>query len=172
MNLLTIFLFKKRVLPILFLPVIILQVTYHNTNESRYLFQPGTPIAIENFLTIDDNCYDLGIMGQVFSEGDPIQNIIVKLSGSYGDEDILIYGITGGEPSLGPSGYKITLIGLDDQLEEQNNELFIQLINSSGLPISAILPIKITGNCNQNAIIINFIDVSRENDQLLPIIIK
>jgi hypothetical protein len=141
-----------------------------NSSEVRYLYQPGTPVAINDFLQIEESCVGMEIAGQVFNNNEPTEDLIIKVSGSLGaEDDILIYAISGGEPRLGPSGYRINL---SDQLEHSTNSVFIQLINSSGVSISPSLPVETYDDCDQNLIIVNFIYVPTGNDLFLPLIVQ
>ncbi len=136
---------------------------------SRFFFQPGTPIAIGNFLHPENGCNWLGVVGQVFQEDKPVENIIVKLDGTMEGEQILVYAITGGMPGLGLGGYEIFL---SDKLISSNRSLFLQLINMSGVPISPKLGIDTYHDCNKNLLVVNFVRVSTENDLFLPQIRK
>ena len=139
------------------------------TSQERYLYQPGTPVAINDYLQIEVSCGGMEIAGQVFNDNEPSENLIIKVSGSLGYDDILVYAISGGEPRLGPSGYRINL---SDQLVYSSNSIFIQLINSSGIPISPNLPVETYGDCDRNLIIVNFSKVPVGNDLFLPLIIQ
>jgi hypothetical protein len=141
-----------------------------NSSEVRYLYQPGTPIAVNDFLQTDGICAGMQIAGQVFNNNEPINDVIIKVSGSLGgNDDILIYAISGGEPRLGPVGYRIDL---SDQLANTKNMIFIQLINSSGVSISPMMPIETYADCDRNLIIVNFVYVPFGNDLFLPLIVE
>jgi hypothetical protein len=159
---------KKNFMFLAVFSIFLLSASQADT-ASHFFFQPGTPIAVGNFLHPENGCNWLGVVGQVFQEDLPVENIIVKIDGTMGGEQILVYAITGGAPGLGVGGYEIFL---SDYLITTHRSLFLELINMSGVPISPKLAIDTYHDCNKNLLVVNFVSINSENNLFLPQIRK
>jgi len=159
---------KKISFSLIIIPLLLISAT-HKEGYPRYLFQAGTPSTIGNFLYPEKGCNWLGIVGQVFDGGEPVENIIVKLEGEFDGEPLLIYAITGGTPGLGKGGFELFL---SSSLVASDNTLNIQLINMIGIPISPEYSISTYADCSKNTILVNFLNFDSENDVFFPQIYK
>jgi hypothetical protein len=117
--------------------------------------QPGNPLAMQNPVN-DLACQYMGIGGQVFTlDGQPALNLDVHVSGTLGGLLIDLHGITGsrGTESLGPGAY---LIDLSDHPIASQGTLTVQLMDTSGVPLSDKISLNTTDSCDRNFILFNF----------------
>jgi len=115
----------------------------------------GTPQALTHRLFHPQYaCEDyLFIGGQVWDLQDaPITGLVVHLSGSYGGASVDLDAETGTAPIYGLSGYEFALI--NQQIAE--DQLFIELRNSTGEPLSEPTFLTISPECDSNLIIVNY----------------
>jgi hypothetical protein len=115
----------------------------------------GTPQALPHKLFHPQYaCEDyLFIGGQVWDLQDaPITGLVVHLSGSYGGASVDLDAETGSAPVYGPSGYEFALI--NQQIAE--DQLFIELRNTEGKPLSEPTFLTISPECDSNLIIVNY----------------
>jgi len=82
----------------------------------------------------------------------PITGLVVHLSGSYGGASVDLDAETGSAPVYGPSGYEFALI--NQQIAE--DQLFIELRNTEGKPLSEPTFLTISPECDSNLIIVNY----------------
>jgi hypothetical protein len=135
-------------------------------DQSLYVIQPGTPVAIQNFLNPEFGCSWSGIGGQVFdSTGVPVMGLIVKVSGSLEGEDILRYTITGNSPELGPGGFSVTLL---DHPVSSAGKVFFQLLDINGVIKSAQISLNTFGTCEKNLLLVNMFEVTLEYKNFFP----
>ena len=100
------------------------------------------------------NCDYLVIGGQVWDLQDaPLIGKTVHLGGTYGDDLMELYAISGKATIYGISGYEIVM---DNKLIASNGTLWIRLEDGTGLPLSSITYLNISDSCQENLIIINF----------------
>ncbi|MBP9675427.1 MAG: hypothetical protein KBD67_01690 [Anaerolineaceae bacterium] len=127
------------------------------TIEAQYLLQPGAPLYLDNFAHPDEGCNWQGIAGQVFDQkGEPVTNLVVKISGVWNGNVISKIGITGMAAGLeyGPGGYEIVL---GKQAVDSNSPLAIQVFNSAQEPLTEPRYIVTKAGCVENLMIVNFI---------------
>jgi hypothetical protein len=135
-----------------------------------FLFQKGTPVAIQNFVQLDKGCNWSGIGGQVFSKtGMPITGLVIKLTGKLEGQNILYYAVTGGSLQFGPGGF---LIELTDHPVASKNTATLQVLDITGEAKSAPIPISTYGDCNRNLLMVNIIELPLRNPFYLPVIRK
>jgi hypothetical protein len=123
-----------------------------------YPFQPfdDHPLAIQNVVHQDLGCSWLGVGGQVIDErGAPILGLVVHLSGTLAGRTIDMLTLTGSAAQFGygPSGYEFVLA---DEPVPSSNEMYVQLLDQSGEPLSAQILFSTFADCNRNLILISF----------------
>jgi hypothetical protein len=119
--------------------------------EFAFAIQPGSPVAIKSWT---HDCNWSGVGGQVFYDGNPVNNLIVETGGTLAGEDVLGLSITGLVSTYGSGGYEIQLA---DQLIESEGTVWIQLKDITGLPLSPKYVISSHDDCAQNLILVNFV---------------
>lgn len=115
----------------------------------------GTPEALPNSVFHPEyDCEDyLFIGGQVWNlQEAAVKGLIVRLGGTYGGDIVDFTSETGSVTFYGESGYEFVLT--NKQINEEN--LFIQLENSSGELLSTRTYLPITSSCAENLLIVNF----------------
>lgn len=114
-----------------------------------YTLQQGSPTYLSNYINTA-GCNYMGIIGQAFNlDGKAELNLYVHLEGG----GLVVDGITGSEPSIGPGAYKINLGGSPVTTTDTYK---VQLRNSSGQPLSDVYTIATFGDCKKNLILVNF----------------
>jgi hypothetical protein len=135
-----------------------------------YIGQPGTPVAVENFIKPDIGCNWSGIGGQVFNlQGDPVSGLVIKITGNLEGSPVLLLALTGGALQLGPGGY---MIEFTDHPFESQGSLVLELLDIAGQPISSIIPLSTFANCEKNFLIFNLVEISTENNIYMPLILR
>lgn len=125
-----------------------------------YIVQPGTPAKLANFLQPAAGCNWTGVAGQVFDTHDmPVTGLIVEVGGKLEGSDILRLTLSGGSPTLGPGGFEIPLT---DHVVASTQELYIQLFDVDGNPLSDQFYFDTFPSCEQNLVLINFVAVIGE----------
>jgi hypothetical protein len=139
--------------------------------ENRFTFdlQPGSPIRIHAWL---HGCNWLGVAGQVFnSAGEPVKGLIAETGGNLAGEDILGLSITGMDELYGTGGYEIQI---HEQPVTSSKMVWIQLKDSSGIQLSEKIFLETVDDCNQNLIVLNFLEIDTidANGLYFPLIKK
>jgi len=106
------------------------------------LFHPG--VACEDYLFIGGQVWDL--------QDSPLTGLVVHLGGSYGGASVDMDAETGESRVYGPSGYEFALA--NKQIAE--DQLFIELRNADGEPLSESTFLLISPKCDSNLIIVNY----------------
>lgn len=133
--------------------------------DPLYVVQPGTPTWVTNFLFPDAGCSYLGIAGQVFDiNGQPVQGLIVEVSGELDGNDVLQLVLTGSSTKLGPGGYEIRLA---ERAIASQGTLFVQIYDLGGVPLSQAIAIDTRSECDANQILLNFTAIKIEYDNIL-----
>jgi hypothetical protein len=118
-------------------------------NDYPWGLQAGSPSYLPNYINTA-GCNYMGIIGQAFnSNGSPELNLYVHLEG----DGLVVDGITGSEPSIGPGAYKINL---GDHPVTTTDTYHIQLRNASGVPLSDIYVVPTFDDCWKNLIVVSF----------------
>jgi len=135
-------------------------------DEPKYVVQPGTPLAVANFVQTEAGCNWSGIGGQVFSaDGAPVTNLVIDIEGKLDGRDVLFLAITGTAPQIGPGGYVITF---GDHPVASDSTMFFQVFNLQGIPQSDLIPLKTYASCDQNMIVLNLTVVENKVEIYLP----
>lgn len=101
-------------------------------------------------------CDWLVIAGQVWDlEGDPLKGLSLHLYGEVGGFEIDRYVLSGEDDAVvyGESGYEFALEGL---VLDSSGTLFIQLVDTNGLPLSLPYGLDTYNDCQRNLILVNF----------------
>lgn len=134
--------------------------------EPKYVVQPGTPLAVANFVHSEAGCDWSGIGGQVFSaDGQPVTNLVVDIEGKLDDQDVLFLAITGSAPEIGPGGFVITFT---NHPVASQDTMFLQVFNLQGEPQSNQIPLTTYASCDQNMIVLNLTVVEKKMEIYLP----
>ncbi|MFO7942842.1 MAG: hypothetical protein R6U51_00820 [Anaerolineales bacterium] len=117
--------------------------------------QQGSPTYLANFAHPDQGCRWLGAAGQIFDEaGDVVLDVVVKTGGSLNGDPILsALSLPGANESYGPGGYELVLSSTPADSEEQ---VWVQLFDLKGNPLSPKTYIKTYADCEKNLILIHF----------------
>jgi len=122
-----------------------------------YQIQAGSPAAISNFAHPSEGCNWLGIIGQVFNRnGKPILNMVVMAEGLIEGKLINEVSLTGvpGADIYGEGSYEIVL---SDHVFSSEGDLFVQVFDLNGIPLSEKVFFDTYANCGKNLIILNFV---------------
>jgi hypothetical protein len=131
--------------------------------------QPGSPIKIHAW---NHGCDWMGIAGQVFlDDGQPAEGFIVEVGGTLGSQNILGLSITGSEGVYGSGGYEVKF---SVQLVESSSVVWVQLKSTMGEPLMEKVFLETVDDCNQNLILLNFVQTGPFDDMVLyfPLVIE
>jgi hypothetical protein len=99
-------------------------------------------------------CEWLIIAGQVWDLQDaPVRGLTLHLFGELDGYEIDRFSLTGSATNYGESGYEFTL---ENMLVESQDTLFIQLVDSNGIPFSHPYVLETFNDCQKNLILVNF----------------
>jgi len=115
------------------------------------------PLPIQNVVHQDLGCNWLGVGGQVIDDrGAPILGLVVHLSGTLAGRTVDMLTLTGSAAQFGygPSGYEFALA---DEPVPSSNEMYVQLLDQSGAPLSDQILFNTFADCNRNLILISFV---------------
>jgi len=139
-------------------------------NNEFFIIQPGTPVYLPNFIMPASECNWMGVAGQVFDKNlVPISNLIIEVGGMLSGNEILFMTLTSSALEVGPGGYVITLA---NQAISSSGDISIRVRDLSGAQLSADVPFETYANCDQNLIIINFIESDQTSKVFFPAIYK
>ena len=126
------------------------------TETPVYAFAPfrGHPLALGNIIHTDRGCEWMGVAGQVtYNNGAPVTGIVVKLQGTLIGEAIDKLTLTGSAPNYGPGGYEFEL---GNKPVGSSGELYIQLLDQAGKPLSDKIVFNTFADCDRSLILISF----------------
>jgi hypothetical protein len=137
----------------------------------RFYVQPGSPIHIANFVEPESGCNWMGMAGQVFDlDGNPLAGIVVEIGGALDGQPIQQIALTGSSPIVGPGGY---VIELSNRPVQSDGTIWFQLLDQDGTPKSARILLTTSGQCEENLIVMNLVEVNPMGSMIrLPVIIK
>lgn len=102
----------------------------------------------------DLECKWTGVAGQVFDlQGRPVKGIIVWLRGSFGGKTMNYQSVTLESSPYGPSGFEFTF---GDTPRDSTGNLYLQLADQAGIPISDRVYFNTFSDCEKNLILVNF----------------
>jgi hypothetical protein len=123
--------------------------------------RPGSAKAIPNIYHPELGCNWMGVGGQVVDMSNaPVIGLIIKLGGrlpnvSFHDDMISLTGLAS---SYGRSGYEFALA---DHPIASRSRLWVQLLSQSGAPLSEQIYFNTYDSCEQNLIIIDFVQMHK-----------
>lgn len=126
------------------------------TPELRPFIMAGEPETMSSEMIPQQQlgCDWLVIAGQVWDLGDaPVTGLTLRLYGELGGFTIERIVLSGSALAYGESGYQFELKNL---VVDSQNSLFIQLVDTNGIPLSNPYAIQTYNDCNKNLILINF----------------
>ncbi|MEA3349575.1 MAG: hypothetical protein U9Q82_03020 [Chloroflexota bacterium] len=146
------------------------------TSDRFFEVQQGTPITMSNWAHPEAGCNWLGVAGQVFDiEGSPAASFIVEAAGRLEGNQIVGLALTGLDSVYGPAGYEIQLA---DHVIASQDEVWIQLKDYAGEPLSWPILIDTFDDCEKNVIVLNFVESEsppppiEEYDLFLPLVFR
>lgn len=119
-------------------------------------FQEGSPVFMPNFVHTTEGCAWQGIAGQIFgTDGKPMVNYVLRLTGSYNGVQVNQIGVTGSIQNLpyGPGSYEFVL---GTTAVDSENQLFLQIFNTSYEEVTNLIPLTTYSSCSKNLEILNF----------------
>lgn len=130
-------------------------ITPTATLEPLPFIRKGEPETLSSALIRPElDCGWLVVAGQVWDLQDtPLMGLTLHLSGRLDDKEIDAYTLSGSAPAYGDSGYEFALEGL---VVNSEDTLFIQLVDTNGLPLSHPYPVQTFADCQKNLILVNF----------------
>lgn len=136
-------------------PTMTLTLTPSPTSEPMPFQLKGEPEALNSELIRPElGCDWLIIAGQVRDlQEAPVTDLTLHLFGEIGGYSIDQVTLSGYAPAYGESGYEFTLQGL---VVDSDGTLFIQLVDSNGIPLSDAYPFQTFEDCQRNLILVNF----------------
>jgi hypothetical protein len=128
-----------------------------------YLFEvrKGNPKGIPNIYHPELDCKWMGVGGQVIDMSNaPVIGLIIRLGGGLPGVKIPenTMSLTGLALSYGRSGYEFKL---SDMPIPSRSLLWVQLLNQSGGPLSDKVYFDTYDNCDQNLVIIDFVQARK-----------
>ena len=126
-----------------------------------YSLQLMNPFYLENFTHDDLGCAWLGVAGQIFNlEGQVQKNIVIRAGGEINGTPVIEkMAMPLAEPdtdlAYGPGGFELTLA---DSLADTESEVWIQVFNLNGDPLSEKIYLTTYNDCQKNLILLNFVE--------------
>ena len=126
--------------------------------ERFFEVQEGTPATMANWAHPEAGCNWLSVAGQVFNlADDPEIGFIVEAGGSLEGEPVLGLSLTGLGSVYGPGGYEIQLA---DRTIASQDQVWVQLKDEAGNPLSYPIYLQTYENCDKNVILLNFVETA------------
>lgn len=121
-----------------------------------YGFQDGSPYYMDNFAHPEEGCEWFGVAGQIFDQkGKVVTDVVVKAGGKLGGEPILdSLSMPGAAKIYGPGGYEIVL---SHAPAASQGEVWVQLFDLDGQPVSEKRDLTTHDSCQKNLILLNFV---------------
>ncbi|HAF62759.1 MAG TPA: hypothetical protein DCK95_10610 [Anaerolineaceae bacterium] len=123
-----------------------------------YKLQSETPLYLQNFVHPDSGCGWMGVGGQVFSkEGEPVANLVVWIRGLIDNQPYEVVTLTGTSAgdSYGKAGFEAFL---SSKPVTTSGIFSIQILDLNGTMLSEQVFFNTSAQCDQNLIIINFVE--------------
>ena len=136
-------------------PTVAATLTETPTLEPMPYILFGEPETITSDLLLPNlGCDWLVIAGQVWDlAGEPVVGLTLHLSGELDGVEIDQQVDSGSAVTYGESGYEFRLQGL---VVNSSDRLFLQLMDSNGLPLSTTYGLRTYEDCQKNMILVNF----------------
>ncbi len=126
-----------------------------------FIVRQGNPKAIPNIYHPELGCEWMGVGGQVVDMSNtPVIGLIIRLGGRAAGISVAddVFSLTGLALSYGRSGYEFQLA---DRPVPSRGQLWVQLVSQAGGPLSDRVVFDTYDNCEQNLIIIDFVQVRK-----------
>ena len=126
-----------------------------------FSLQLMNPYYLKNFTHDDLGCDWLGVAGQIFSsEGQVQKDIVIRAGGeingnSVVEEMTMPLAEPDNDLAYGPGGFELTLAV---SLADSESEVWIQLFNLGGDPLSDKVFLTTYDDCQKNLILLNFVE--------------
>jgi len=126
-----------------------------------YSLQQMNPYYLKNFTHEELGCDWLGVAGQIFNaEGQVQKNIVIRAGGEINGTPVIEEMVMPlAEPDIdlayGPGGFELTLA---DAVADTESEVWIQLFNLEGDPLSEKIYLSTYEDCLKNLILLNFVE--------------
>jgi hypothetical protein len=121
-----------------------------------FTIQLGTPAYIGNFLN-DLGCDWLGVAGQVVGwEQNGTPDLWIHLGGEWEGAVIDLLSLPGSAPGYGGGGYEFSL---GDGPIPSVDQIWIELQDPSGNPMTERVYLSTSENCDENLILVNWVGV-------------
>ncbi len=131
------------------------QIAPGDIETPLYNLQLGSQVPMANIFHPDLGCNWMGVGGQVFGEsGQPVGMLVVELGGSLNGEKVEGLTLTGSANQWGPGGYEFKL---NDGPVPTHDQLWLRVLSLDGVPQSERVYFDTYGDCEQAAIVVNFI---------------
>src|SRR5574341_152924 len=102
----------------------------------------------------DLGCDWFGVGGTVDDiNNSPIVGIVVRLAGTLSGDHIELTTVSGVSPDYGKAGYEFVLGNIP---LVTNNEMYVQLLDGTGLPLSEKIFLTTSTDCERNLILVRF----------------
>lgn len=117
--------------------------------------QIGSPLGISNFAHPELGCQWMGVAGQVFdTDGTPLEELVIEFGGTLAGEDVFGLTISGQTDAYGSGGYEFKLA---DSPVASKDSVWVRVYDFNGVPLSRDTYISTYDNCEQNLILLNFV---------------
>jgi len=124
-----------------------------NSNFAFSLVSPPASVA-STVIYPEKGCNWTGIGGQVKDlQGAPLVGSIVRLVGFFDNSSVDLTAMTGTVLQYGPSGYEFPL---GEKPAASKQQLWIQLYDQAGLPLSEKVYLDTFAECDKNLTLVNF----------------
>jgi len=119
---------------------------------AHFKAQEGTP----TYLPYSGGCSGLYIAGNVVDiNSQPLAFVIVRVTGTLGDEQISEEALSGSNTQYTESGWEIKI---SDTLQFSNQTISVALYEQGGFdPISDVIWIDTYNSCSENLVVVNFV---------------
>jgi hypothetical protein len=112
-------------------------------------------VAVDGtILDANHGCTWWGVGGTTVDlNGNPVIGLVVKLAGLLPSSQISMLTVTGTAPIYGQAGYEFKL---GDAPQTTSNNLYVQLLDQAGLPLSEPIYFNTSTDCAKNLILVRF----------------
>ena len=116
--------------------------------------QPDSPKFTTNFANTKA-CQWMGVAGQVFDNETKgaVTGLAVRIGGQLSGIPFDLTSLTGSAPAYGPGGYELVL---SDHPIASTKTLWIQLLDTAGVPLSDKVYFDTSDKCNENLVLFNW----------------
>lgn len=120
--------------------------------------QAGSPSRLDSSVFHPElGCDFMGVAGQAFNlDGAPIADLSVHVSGALGTENVDKIGLTGAATQYGSGEYYE--IQLANQPVASDSTMQVTLLGAAGQAISDAFSFSTTASCQENLLMINFVE--------------